>query len=375
MSKKLIIKGGKLLDLHSGFKYESRDLLVEDGIIKKIGEDIEAEGAEYLKLNGEIITPGFIDVHTHVYTGNTSLGINADTVGVNTGTTTVFDAGSSGAANFQDFRSKVIEKSETRVIALLNVASQGLAAGLSELTDLKNIDFEAIKETVQKNQDIIKGIKARASASVVGQLGIKPIETAKDIAVRLGLPLVVHIGNYPPAIEDVLAIMQKGDVITHCYHGKPNGLLKADGSIKEETLRAIDRGVIFDVGHGTASFNFITAKRAMKQGFYPSSISTDIYIKNYKGPVHSLAVTMSKLLNLGLSLEECVTKVTTIPMESFKLKKIGAIKEGYFADFTIVNVKDAPVKYIDSDGNILEGNKAIEVVYSIRSGVVKRLVF
>lgn len=373
MSKKLVIKGGKLLDINSGFRYDNKDILVEDGVIKKIEENIEAEGAEYLKLKGEIITPGFIDMHTHVYKDKTNLGIDPDVVGVSTGTTTLFDAGSSGASNFEDFKTRIIQKSETRIISLLNVASQGLTQGSGELKDLKNIDFEAIKETVKKNKAIIKGIKARASASVVGELGIKPIAIAKEAALKLELPLVVHIGNYPPGIEDVLNIMQKGDVITHCFHGKPNGLFKEDGSPKEETLKAMERGVLFDVGHGTASFNFNTARKAINHGFKPNTISTDIYLQNYKGPVFSLAATMSKMLNLGLSLDECVTKVTTAPMQNFKLENIGAIKEGYCADFTIVNVKETAVKYIDSDGNTLEGDKNIEVIYAIRNGVVKQL--
>jgi dihydroorotase len=373
MSRKLVIKGGKLLDIYSGLRYNNKDILVEDGVVKKIYENIEEAGAEYLNLNGEIITAGFIDMHTHVYRGSTYLGIDPDIIGISTGTTTVFDAGSSGASNFEDFRAKVIEKSKTRVISLLNASSNGLANGNGELRDIKNIDFEAVKEIVEKNRAIIKGIKARASASVVGELGITPIARAKEIASKLELPLVVHIGNYPPGIEEVLSLMEKGDVITHCFHGKPNGLLKEDGTIKEETIRAIERGVIFDVGHGTSSFNFNTARKAMNQGFYPNIISTDIYMQNYQGPVYSLAVTMSKMLNLGLSFEECVTKVTTAPMQNFKLEKIGAIKEGYCADFTIVNLKEASSEYIDSDGNRLEGKKNIEVVYVVRQGMLKKI--
>lgn len=373
MNKKLVIKGGKLLDIDNGFKYDTKDILVENGVIKGIDENIKENGAEYIELNGEIITPGLIDMHTHVYAGNTLLGIDPDIVGVNTGTTTLFDAGSSGASNFEHFKSSIIDKSETRVISLLNIASTGLAEGLSELRDLNNINFEAIKETVEKHRDIIKGIKARASASVVGELGVKPIREAKKVAAKLGLPLVVHIGNYPPGIEEVLEVMGKGDVITHCFHGKPNGLLMEDGKLKKETAQAIERGVLFDVGHGTASFNFNTAKKAISQGFIPNIISTDIYLKNYQGPVYSLAVTMSKLLNLGLSLEDCVTKVTTAPMRNFKLHNIGALKEGYCADLTILNLDNIPVKYIDSDGNTLEGDKNIQVKYVVRDGVVKKL--
>lgn len=373
MSTRLIIKGGKLLDLDNNYHYTAKDIFIENGFIKKIADEINEENAEVLNLNGEIIAPGFIDMHTHVYPDKTSLGIDPDIIGVQTGTTTVFDAGSSGTANFEHFLHHVVFKSDTRVFSLLNIASQGLAEGGHELTDLKNINKEAVQETVERNRCYIKGIKARASASVVGELGIKPIYIAKQTASSLKLPLVVHIGNYPPHIEEVLNILDKGDIITHCFHGKPNGLFDEDGKLKKETEAAAERGVLFDIGHGTASFNFNIAKNGIKQGFYPSSISTDIYIHNYKGPVYSLAVTMSKMLNLGLTLEDCVTKVTTSPAANFRLDRLGGIKKGYYGDLTIFDIDSEQVKYIDSDGNCLVGNKSIKVIYVIYNGKVKKL--
>ncbi|MTI46274.1 amidohydrolase/deacetylase family metallohydrolase [Sporosalibacterium faouarense] len=370
----LLIKSGTLLDVESGFKYLKKDIYIEDGIIKEIGDDLLdfKDNCSILQLDGEIVSPGFIDIHTHVYNG-AGLGIDPDIVGIKSGVTTLFDAGSSGAKNFKDFYEGTIEKSKTGVISLLNIAYSGLEQLRYEIADPKNIIIEATKNVVEENRDYIKGIKARASASTVGDLGIKPIEIAKQVASDLGIPLVVHIGNYPPKIEDVLKLMDSGDVITHCFHGKPNGLLNENGDIKDETLEALKRGVLFDIGHGTSSFNFNIAEKAISKGFYPHIISTDIYKQNYNGPVYSLPVTINKMMALGMSLEDCISKVTTVPANTFNLNNIGMLNRGYKADITIFKINNSPMELEDSEGNVRETNKHIEVKYAIKNGELNRL--
>lgn len=373
LKKNMLIKGGELLDIKSGYRYDRKDILIENGIIKEIQNDINSDGYQVLNLNGQIVLPGFIDIHTHVYFGKTSLGIDPDIIGIHTGTTTVFDAGSSGADNFDDFYKNVISKSQTRVFSLINIARTGLKKDRYELADLNNLDIGALKDTVDRNRDYIKGIKARASKSAVGEMGIKPIEIAKKAASLVGLPLVVHIGHYPPHVEDVLNLLDRGDVITHCFHGKSNGLMNADGSIKYEAINAKKRGVLFDIGHGTESFNFNTAKRAIGNGFYPDIISTDIYLENYKGPVHSLAITMTKIMESGIGLEECVSKVTSVPADNFKLDKLGMLKEGYIGDLTIIHLDPKPIELVDSDKNVIHANKQIIVDYVVKDGQVTKL--
>ncbi|SCY79080.1 amidohydrolase/deacetylase family metallohydrolase [Alkaliphilus peptidifermentans] len=369
MGKQVILKGGQLLDIYNNYRFHKKEILIENGLISEIADEIKSrKDSEVVHLDNQIIAPGFIDIHTHVYGDRTSLGVEADTVGVYSGCTTIFDAGSAGAKNFNDFKEQVIKNSRTRVISLINIAYTGLEEERFELADFKNINLAALRDIVKSNKNHIKGIKARASASTVGKLGIRPIEIAKEISSELGLPLVVHIGNLPPAIEDVLNLLNKGDVITHCFHGKENGLLNDNRHLRRETSKAIDRGVLFDIGHGTSSFNFNVAADAIKQNFYPDIISTDIYRQNYKGPVYSLALTINKMMALGLNIEACISKVTTVPALNFKLDRIGMIKRGYMADFTVFNLIDKAVTLEDSDGNLLNNNKYLQVACTIKGG-------
>lgn len=370
MGKSIVIKGGKLLDPKNQYRLDIKDIFIENGKIVAIKDEIEVtEGMEVLPLKGEIVTPGWIDIHTHVYQA-VSLGIQADTIGVQTGVTTVFDAGSSGAQNFVDFKEKTIDQSKTKVYALLNAASRGLEKERYELADLAGIDPEAVAKVVGEYPQEIVGIKARASASTVGELGIQPIAKAKEIAKGLGLPLVVHIGNCPPTIEEVLALMEKGDVITHCFHGKANGLLGEDGNIRPEAWEAKERGVCFDIGHGTSSFNFKVAAQALEQNFIPDIISTDIYLQNYQGPVYSLAMTINKMLALGMSLDNCIAKVTTVPAQIFNLENRGMLKEGAVGDLTIFKLIQEDVSLKDSDGNLLDGKELLQVTHCVKDGEV-----
>ncbi|MFZ7132565.1 MAG: amidohydrolase/deacetylase family metallohydrolase [Eubacteriales bacterium] len=368
MKGSLVIKGGRLLDLSSDYNLVKKDIYIKDGIIYSIEKDINFPDVETINLNGEIVSPGFIDMHTHSFT-NIELGVKPDDVGIKKGTTTIFDAGSSGPKNFKDFLDNDIQNSITSVFALLNIAYDGLENLRYELSNMSNIKIDKVTEIVNKYRDYIVGIKARASASTVGAQGIKPIYMAKKIAVELNLPLVVHIGNDPPTIEDVLSLMEKGDVITHCFHGKRNGLLDEKGIVKKETQDAIDKGVIFDIGHGTSSFNFNVALSALKQGFYPDIISTDIYKDNIDGPVFDLQTTMNKLMALGVDLGAVIRAVTTIPAEVFKLKNFGRLEIGCFGDLTIFNILHQKKVFIDSEGNKIEAQKQIKIVNVIKYGI------
>ncbi|MGF7057818.1 amidohydrolase/deacetylase family metallohydrolase [Brassicibacter mesophilus] len=370
MTNSILIKGGKLLDISSGYNFTRKDICINNGLITEIEDDISSvESINTIYLDDEIVAPGFIDIHTHVYKG-TALGVEPDEVGIKRGVTTIFDAGSSGPKNFEDFFSKNIKDSTTSVFSLLNIAYNGLENLRYELSDMNNIRVDKVKEIVNIRKDYIKGIKARASATTVGELGIKPIELAKKVASDLKLPLVVHIGNYPPYIDDVLDILDKGDVVTHCYHGKANGLLDEKGDLKKSTQNAIKRGVCFDIGHGTSSFNFNTAKKAISQGFYPDIISTDIYKDNINGPVYSLETTINKLIGLGIDIDSALSKVTAVPADIFKLQGYGRIEKGFLGDLTIFSIKDEVKILTDSDGNSIETNKHIKTSHVIKSGEI-----
>lgn len=364
----ITVVGGKLLSPADGLHGEPQELLVQDGKICKIGkpgESLEREG-EVLDAKGAYVTPGFIDIHAHCYP-KAFLGMSPDVLGLDREATTILDAGSSGAVTYEDFRINHIDKAQTKVFTLLNVSKEGLIYG-HELNDLSKVDLGLVRETVARHRDNIVGLKARASASVVGEQGLKPIAMAADIAHELALPLMVHIGNYPPALKDVLGLLDRGDIITHAYHGKPGGILTPErDAIIPEALAARERGVRFDVGHGVASFSFRTFERALELGFDCDSISTDLHVQNYNGPVYSITSVLSKLLNCGETLEQVVSKCTSVPAGFFGLAGLGHLNVGDVADLNLVNVVDCDEAVEDSIGDSLEVHKKLVVTKTIYS--------
>lgn len=360
----LLIKNGLLLSPANGFKGEKRDILIKDGKIQQIGEKLSDE-AKVIDASGCIVTPGFIDIHVHCYP-DTFLGMLPDTLGIERGATTIIDAGSSGADNYEDFKTKYIDTAKTKVFTLINLSKEGLVRG-HELDSPDKINLESLAKIVEKYTDNIVGLKARASASVVGDMGLVPIKTAADTAQELGKPLTVHVGNYPPALVEVLNLLNKGDVVTHAFHGKKGGILTEDGHVLPEAIEARKRGVLFDVGHGVASFSFRVFEKAMEEGFPCDIISTDLHKENYNGPVYNMAAVASKVLNSGESLEHIVEKCTTIPARHYGLKDLGEITEGYIADFNIMALEDCDEEVVDSIGDSIRLTKKLVLKKTIYS--------
>lgn len=368
---KLLLKNGYLLDKSERLIRIKRDVLIEDGYIKKIADAIEDADAEVIDCSGLFVAPGFIDMHVHVFGRALKLGVTADRVGVESGVTTVCDAGTAGPENLNNFIEDVIKKSRTRVFSSMHFAKQGLVI-TPEADEESKYDLDLAEKVYNENKQYICAIKARASNSTVGALGIKPIQDAKKLASKIGLPLYVHIGRPLPYLEEVLATLGKGDIITHTYHGKEINWILKDGKLKQEVLDARARGVLFDVGHGAESFSYNTARVAFPQGFLPDTISTDLHARNVDGPVYSLTLTMDKMMALGLSLEDVVEMVTAKPAESFKFSvPIGKIKEGYCADFTIFSIENGDYHYLDSDKNEATGTTKIVPHYAIVNGKVE----
>ena len=208
--KAFLIKNGLLVSPANGYRRTKKDVLVRDGKIARVEDEIN-EDLPVVDASGCIVTPGLIDIHTHCYP-KAFLGLEPDVLGIQRGTTTILDAGSSGADTYEDFRTNYIDKCKTKVFTLLNVSKEGLLVG-HELDSMEKIDVDALKETLKKYPDNIVGLKARASASVVGQMGLKPIELAAKLAAETGKPLMVHVGNYPPALTEVLKLLGKNDIV------------------------------------------------------------------------------------------------------------------------------------------------------------------
>lgn len=359
---KTLIRNGQLLDIENSFNKKRLDILIEDGIIKKIAEEISEDGCKVIDVENRIVAPGFIDIHVHCFPHNTAISSLPDEIGVGKGVTTIIDAGTSGADTIDEFYENFISKTKTRIFANLNIASCGLRT-LSELADMNNIEEEKIKKAIDKYPDIIVGLKARASGSVVKENGIKPIAEGKRIAAKYGLPLMVHIGNAPPQIEEVLPLLTKGDVVTHCYHNKVTSLVR-NGEVIPEARAAAERGVLFDVGHGSESFSLDTAAQGLAASFEADMISTDMYGRNMVKPVGSLENTINKMFYLGLPLEKCIEKVTTAPAKAYKLKGLGELKEGAIGDLTIFDiVENGNLELEDSVKKVITLKKYIKTKY------------
>lgn len=371
MNNKLLIKGGILLDPAQGYHSVSKDILIEDGVFTKIEDSIQpTDDMRVIDATGCFVSPGFIDLHAHVCPAVFRDYLHADMIGVTTGTTTIVDAGSAGPANIEAFIENGIKKSRTRVYSAMHYATTGLLAP-PEADDPSKYDLQMGIDAYNKYSEYIVAVKARASNSCVGQLGITSIKAGKDLARAIGVPLLVHIGHALPTIEDVLNLMDKGDIITHAFHGKDNNILDENGQMKPETKAARERGVIFDVGHGKDSLNFNTARAAKALDFPPDTISTDLHNKSIYKPVYSLSETMDKFLALGYSLEECVEKVTAKPAEVLSLEKLGKLKAGCLGDVTIFTVEDGEYTFTDSNKNTMTGNKSISVRYTVVGGQVE----
>ncbi|MEX0974709.1 MAG: amidohydrolase/deacetylase family metallohydrolase [Bacillota bacterium] len=362
----LLLKGGTVIDPASRVNGKM-DVLVKDGKIANVAASIEApEGAKVIDLTGKYVSAGWIDLHTHVTGDLMGNGVEPDAAGVTTGTTTVVDAGSVGAVNIKGFRRYVISSAKTRVVVYLNGAmSKSVLKG--NYTDIRNVNLKAGLKAVEENADVVKGIKMLASITQVGDNGIEPIKIGRKLARLAGLPLMVHIGNPPPILEDVLNLMDQGDIITHAFHGKPGGILDRKGQPLPEAVAARKRGVWFDVGHGSESFAYSTFKKAMAAGFGPDSISTDLHIRNIKGPVFNMATTMSKFLAMGISLEKVIDLSSYMPAVIAGIPG-GSLAVGSVADVTAFEVVEQEATLKDSEGAPMQVSRLLKPVLTVLDG-------
>jgi dihydroorotase len=331
------------------------DILIgHDGRIQTVGSDLDIpEGFRRIDAGGAYVSPGWTDLHVHVWHGGTDISIRPELCGLERGVTTIVDAGSAGEANFHGFREFVIEPARERIKAFLNIGSIGLVAcnRVSELIDIRSIDLDRTIACVEANRDVIVGIKVRASHVILGSWGITPVKIAKKLAKILKLPLMVHVGEPPPLYDEVLEILGPGDVITHCFNGKAGGSIMEDEDLFQLAERCAGEGVRLDVGHGGASFSFRVAQTAIARGLLPFSISTDLHNRSLESPVWDMGTTMSKLLAVGMPFEAVVEASTLAPMSVIGLPTKDLLSPGTRAELTIFDVEDSDLKIRDSMGD------------------------
>jgi len=367
-----IIHEGLLIDPLQEI-HEVTDVAIKDGVVAKVESGLsEDQAVKVVDATGKIVCPGFIDLHVHVYEGVSHYGISADEHCLKMGSTTVLDAGSAGADTFMGFRKYVIEVSETRIFAMLNISSLGMISPvIGELEDIRYADVQKAVRTCEKNKDVIMGIKVRLSREMVGNNGLQPLIKAKEAAEAVGRPIMVHIGDTPAPLREILVELRRGDILTHCFTGLPNGIIGKDGSVIPEAREAMKRGVIFDVGHGKGSFSFDVARNALQQGVEPNTISSDLHSYNVNGPVFDLATTASKFIHLGIPIENVIAKITRIPGNFLGLLgAIGTLKTGAIADLVVLTKETDDFVIEDSYGKKENTNQILKPIMIMKGGHV-----
>ncbi|MDX7785245.1 amidohydrolase/deacetylase family metallohydrolase [Aeromonas caviae] len=337
------------------------DVAIKHGKIAALGSLPEStEAKQTLTLGGQVhVSAGWIDGHTHCYPASPIYHDEPDKVGVESGVTTVIDAGSTGADDVDDFQ-RIAATCKTRVHALLNISRIGLLRQ-NELADPADIDPVLAQAAIRRHPGFIVGIKARMSGSVVGESGLQPLRMAKQIQQANGnLPLMVHVGNTPPDLDEIVALLGEGDLLTHCFNGKPNRILTPAGELRQAVREAMRRGLLLDIGHGGASFSFEVAELAIAQGILPHTISSDIYCKNrIKGPVYSLAHVMSKFFAIGMTLEQVLACVTHHAADALRLLGKGRLEVGADADITLFEVSCGPTLFTDTEAGARSGDRQL----------------
>ena len=372
MTHDLVISGGTLIDPGQGI-HEPFDIGFKDGVVTEVAKKIDTTGADVIDATDYLVTPGLIDIHVHVFAGVSHYGIEPDPTCLAKGATTVVDAGSAGADTFPGFKKYIIDVSETRVLAQINISSQGMLT--REIGEFENPDFANIDKAckmIEQHRDVVLGVKVRLTRnSIVSERsGMLPLHHAREAADAAGLPIMVHPQDaWCDSIDDILAVMKSGDIMTHCFHSFPCGILD-DGKIRDSVHSAIDRGVIFDVGHGQGSFSWGVVESAMEQCLLPHTISSDLHIYNVNGPVYDLLTVISKFRYLGMSLDDAIAKVTSIPADIIRMAgKVGTLAKGAYGDAVVLEVVEGEIELFDSHGETRTGNRSLSLRNVVKGGL------
>jgi dihydroorotase len=377
----LVIKGGEVLDPSQSLRGR-RDIGIRYGIIEALEAEIPASRAVHvLDAAGKLVTPGLVDLHTHVYPYGSAIGIPADELVPHQCTTTCVSAGDAGANNFAAFRRFIVAQTRTRLFAFIHIANTGLASfPIAELTNIDVADVAAAAKAIGENADIVLGAKVRMSENVIAKNGIEPLKRAIAACEQAGTgaSVMVHIGGVETRalMSQILDLMRPGDVLTHAYSGAPNLAgdftnIVQDGMLLPAALAAKQRGVLFDVGHGGGSFDYTVAEIALARGCPPDTISSDIHVVSGNTPgMPYLPWVMSKFLGLGFTLEQVVAMATINPAKIIShVPKLGTLQIGAPGDAAILELVEGPVSFVDTRNNTRSGKAYLKPVQTVTAGV------
>jgi dihydroorotase len=359
----LILKNGRVLDPSQGID-ETCDVAFADGRVAALGRGLGDAAHAVHDAAGGLVTPGLIDLHTHVYWGGTSIGVDPDAVAGTGGCATLVDAGTAGAGNLLGMRRHVIERARVRVLVYLNIAFPGIFAFsrevmVGECCELRLLNAGECVRVAREHPDIVVGVKVRVGRNAGGASGIAPLDIALEAASELEQPVMAHLDFPPPSRKQVLRRLRAGDVLTHCFRPFPNAPVRGTGRIYDEVLEARERGVVFDIGHGMGSFSFGTARAMLQAGFAPDVISSDVHSLSIGGPAYDLLVTMSKFLCLGMPLADVIAAATVAPARALRRAELGTFKVGAVGDATVLEIREGAFDYEDVLGETVRGNRRL----------------
>ena len=370
----IVIKNGHVIDPKNKIDAVS-DVAVKDGKIAKVSSSIPANSSKkVIDAKGLYVTPGFIDIHTHVFAGSKpetfadgSFSVSPDDFTLRNGVTTVVDAGTSGWRNFPVFKNQVIDKSKTRILAFLNIAGSGMVGSPYE-QDMNDMDAYMTSLMAKKYPDVVVGVK-------IGHFegnDWAPFDRAIEAGKLSNKPVFVECHLPQFSLEDQLKKMRPGDIITHSFEKVDERMPVVDeqGNLRPFVLEAKKRGVLFDLGHGGAGFWFSVAVPAMKQGLPPNTFGTDLHRFSMNAGMKDMLNVMSKYMTLGMNLNDVIQTATWNAARAIKHEELGNLSEGTIADIAVIRIRDGKFGYVDAGGNAIEGKQKLEAELTLRSGNV-----
>ena len=368
----LLIRGGTVVDPAAG-RNGPADVAIAGGKVVAVGPDLPGRAARTLDATGLLVTPGLIDLHAHVYPGCTELSVDPDPLAARSGTTTMVDCGSIGAKTFAGFRRYVVEPSHCRVLAFVNISVIGLVA-MPECGYGRFVDSNAALACIEANRDIVVGVKVRGSRNAFGEDNTaQPVWMAVAAASAAGVPVIMHVGDPPPVIEQALEILRPGDIVTHSFKGQPvTRIVDRQGKVKPQVRAARERGVLFDIGHGSGSFSWPVSHALAEQGFWPDTISTDVHTSSIKPPISiDMPNAMSKLLHLGMGLEAVVDASTHAAAKAIGWDdRIGSLQPGMAGDVAILALEEGEFPLTDSYRQAESAHRRLVARHTIAGGRV-----
>jgi len=369
----LLIRGGTLVDPARSISAK-RDIAFSSGKVAAVEETLVGDAVETIDATGALVTPGLIDIHTHVYRALVT-GRHADQTSLANGVTTVVDAGSTGWMTLPGLRDYVIPSYRTRVYVFVHISATGLTINriMPELAEIKFAQVEEAARAVAENPALVLGIKVRIAHGATGQddrgNAREALRCARQAADLAHVPLMVHVSDTPIPLPEILDAMRQGDIATHILNGNAENVFGPDGRVRREVRAAKERGVVLDIGHATIHCDFQVARRALGEGLVPTTLSTDLHTPPAGRIVYNLRGVMSQFLALGMTRDDVVAAVTSRAAAAIgKSGELGSLEPGMAGDAVVLDLDEGRFTYLDGAKNEVTADRRFTTRHVIRAG-------